>query len=59
VKIPKEDFNAIRVGGKTEAIDAAESLESALRANPAFRKWLRTAVAAEATVRERPSSRRK
>lgn len=59
VKIPKEDFSAIQVGGKTEAIDAAESLESALRANPAFRKWLRTAVAAEATVRDRPSSRRK
>lgn len=59
VKIPKEDFSAIQVGGKTEAIDAAESLESALRANPAFRKWLRAEGAAEATVRDRPSSRRK
>ena len=58
-KIPKEDFSVIRVGGKTEAIDAAESLEAALRANPAFRKWLRAAGAAEATVGDRPSSRRK
>jgi hypothetical protein len=42
-KIPKGELGAINVGGKTEAIDAAESLELAMRANPAFRKWLRVA----------------
>ena len=42
-KIPKGELGAINVGGKTEAIDAAESLEPAMRANPAFRKWLRAA----------------
>ena len=42
-KIPKGELGAINVGGKTEAIDAAESLELAMRANPAFRKWLRAA----------------
>ena len=42
-KIPKGELGAINVGGKTEAIDAAESLELAMRANPAFRTWLRAA----------------
>jgi hypothetical protein len=42
-KLPTGEFSAIEVGGKTEAIDTADSLEPAMRANPAFRKWLRAA----------------
>ena len=42
-KIPKGELGAFNVGGKTEAIDAADSLALAMRANPAFREWLRAA----------------
>ncbi|MCX5650071.1 MAG: hypothetical protein NTU45_01570 [Planctomycetota bacterium] len=42
-KIPKGDFSLIELGGKNEAIETADSLEAAMRANPAFRKWLRAA----------------